>query len=65
MKKYSQCLLCKYVFGRTCKFNNKLISDDIYNNEIKCEFFKSLQDEELDCDDKCCSESKEFSYYNK
>lgn len=60
MKKFSQCLLCKYVFGRTCKLSNKYISDDIYNNNVKCEFFKSLSDEDCDIDDSCCSESKRY-----
>ena len=63
MKNYAQCLLCKYVFGRTCKYSNKIISDEIYTNEIKCVNFKSLQDEELDCDDSCCNENSK--YYEK
>ena len=57
---FSQCLMCKYVFGRSCKLKNKIIDDEIYNNEIKCESFSSIENEEVDCDDKCCSESKRF-----
>lgn len=63
MKKFSQCLLCKYVFGRTCKFKNEIISDDIYNNDIKCESFKGLEDEELYVEDGCCNENSH--YYDK
>jgi len=63
MKKYSQCLLCKYVFGRKCEYNNKFIPDEIYNNEEKCLNFKSLSDEELDCEDSCCNENSK--YYEK
>lgn len=62
MKKYSQCLLCKYIFGRTCKKNNNIIADDIYNNEIKCKDFTSLDNEELYVDDSCCNENSK--YYN-
>ncbi len=57
---YSQCLMCKYVFGRSCKLLNKIISDDIYNNEIICKNFSSITNENIDCDDKCCSEEKRF-----
>ena len=60
---YSQCLLCRYVFGRTCKLNNKVISDEIYNNDIKCPSFKSLADLEIDSDDSCCNEN--MHYYDK
>lgn len=64
MKKYAQCLLCKYVFGRSCKLTNNVISDEIYNNEIVCKNFKSLDDEELDCEDSCCNENSKY-YSNK
>lgn len=57
MKNFSQCLLCMYAFGRTCKKNNKVIDDSIYNNEIKCDEFKSLNDCKSDIDDSCCSEN--------
>ena len=60
MKKYSQCLLCIYVFGRKCKKTNEYINDDIYNNELKCLNFKSLNEEELDCDDTCCCENVRY-----
>ena len=63
MKKYSQCLLCKYVFGRTCKKTGKIIEDNIYNNDIKCCDFKSLDDEELYIEDSCCDENSK--YYEK
>ena len=29
---HSQCLMCKYSFGRKCRKNNERIPDDIYNN---------------------------------
>jgi hypothetical protein len=48
------------VFGRTCKFSNKVISDEIYNNEIKCENFKGLEDEELYVEDSCCNENSHY-----
>ena len=32
MKKYSKCLLCAHVFGRSCKKLGKVIPDEIYNN---------------------------------
>ena len=35
--KYSQCLMCKYVFGRTCKLKNEVIGDEIFFNVKKCE----------------------------
>ncbi len=60
MKKFSQCLLCSYVYGRSCKLKNQRIEDEIYNNEIKCADFKSLNDETLDCDDSCCSENTRY-----
>ena len=63
MKSYSQCLLCKYAFGRKCELNGSFISDDIYNNKIKCPSFSSLANEELDCDDSCCNENSK--YYDK
>ncbi len=63
MKKYSQCLLCKYIFGRTCKKKNKVIDDNIYYNEIKCNDFSSLDNEELYIDDSCCNENSK--YYDK
>ena len=62
---FSQCLMCKYVFGRSCKLNNKVIEDDMYTNKIKCENFYSITLEELDCDDKCCDESKRFQENEK
>ena len=61
MKKYSKCLLCIYVFGRKCKKTDELIEDDIYNNIRECNNFKSLNDEALDCDDSCCSESSRYN----
>lgn len=60
MKKFSQCLLCKYVFGRTCKKDNKVIDDKIYKNEIECKNFSSLNDEELYVDDSCCNENSKY-----
>ena len=57
-----QCLMCKYVFGRTCKANNQIISDDIYYGKLVCSSFKSIQDESIDYpNDSCCNENK--SYY--
>ena len=61
MKKYSQCLMCKFIFGRTCKLSNTLISDEIYNNVTICNSFKSIQEEELDCEDSCCSETTRYN----
>ena len=58
--KYSQCLMCKYVFGRSCNLNKKVIDDDIYDNKIKCKNFSSIEEETIECDDKCCSEAKRF-----
>ena len=63
MKKFSQCLLCAFVFGRTCKKLSKIIPDEIFNNEIKCMNFKSLDDEELYVEDSCCNENSR--YYEK
>lgn len=63
MKKYSQCLLCKYVFGRSCKKSGTIIKNEIYNNDIKCEDFSSLENEELYIDDSCCNENSK--YYSK
>ena len=57
---YSQCLMCKYVMGRSCKLLNEVIKDAIYNNEIICEKFHSITDLEIDEEDKCCDESKRF-----
>ena len=57
---FSQCLMCKYVFGRSCKLKNNVIEDDVFNNKINCENFSSIEDETVDCDDKCCDESKRF-----
>lgn len=57
---FSQCLMCKYVFGRSCKLKNEVINDEVYTNLKTCEDFKSIIDEDIDCDDKCCSESKRF-----
>lgn len=57
---YSQCLMCKYVFGRTCKYTNEIIKEEIFSNEKVCENFSSITEEEIDCDDKCCSEAKRF-----
>lgn len=63
MKKYSQCFLCKYVFGRSCKKSVTIIKNEIYNNDIKCEDFRSLENEELYIDDSCCNENSK--YYSK
>lgn len=60
MKKYPKCLLCLYVFGRSCKKLGKLIPDEIYNNEIECKNFKSLDDEELYVEDSCCNENSRY-----
>ena len=57
---YSQCLMCLFVFGRSCKKTNKVINDDIYNNKIKCELFKSITESTIDVDDSCCSEEKRY-----
>ena len=62
---FSQCLMCKYVFGRSCKLKNSIIEDEIYNNKIKCESFSSIENENIDCDDKCCDESKRFQENTK
>lgn len=61
--KHSQCLMCKYAFGRKCEYTNQFISNEIYNNEIKCSNFKSLSNEALDCEDSCCSETKRYESY--
>ncbi len=61
MKKFSKCLLCEYVLGRTCKKNKQIISDDIYNNEVECPNFKSISEESMDIDDNCCSENKRYN----
>lgn len=63
MKNYSQCLLCFYVFGRSCNKKNQIIPEDIYENKVKCSDFKSLDSEELYCEDSCCNENSR--YYNK
>lgn len=63
MKKYSNCLLCTYVFGRSCQKTQSIIPDNIYNNEVKCPHFKSLDDEELYVEDSCCNENSK--YYEK
>ncbi len=63
MKSYSQCLLCFYVLGRSCKKKNQIIEEDIYNNKIKCSSFKSLEEEELYVEDSCCNENS--TYYRK
>ncbi len=61
---HSQCLMCVYVFGRKCKKNNEVISDDIYNNKVKCESFSSITNSEIeDPCDSCCNENKD--YYSK
>ena len=65
MKKYSQCLMCSYVLGRSCKYTKGVIPDEIYNNAVTCKSFKSIADEDLDCDDKCCSEVKRYDALNK
>ncbi len=57
---FSQCLMCKYVLGRSCKLKNEVIPEDIYNNKISCKNFSSIVDEDIDCDDKCCDEAKRF-----
>ena len=62
---HSQCLMCKYVFGRKCQKNNERIPDEIYNNTKKCDNFHSLQDTEIeDPCDSCCNENKDY-YNNK
>ncbi len=63
---FSQCLMCKYVFGRKCKKTNEVINDDIYNNKIKCDNFISIQDTEIeDPCDSCCNENKNYYENNK
>ncbi|MBQ9900629.1 MAG: hypothetical protein IJM36_05840 [Acholeplasmatales bacterium] len=58
---HSQCLMCKYSFGRKCRKNNERIPDDIYNNLKKCADFHSLQDTEIeDPCDSCCNENKDY-----
>lgn len=61
MKIKSQCLMCKYVFGRKCNKTNEYISDNIYYNDDKCLDFISITEENADCDDSCCSESKRYN----
>ncbi|MGM9969933.1 MAG: hypothetical protein ACI35S_06010 [Anaeroplasma sp.] len=66
MKQFSQCLMCKYVFGRTCKLTNKIIDTDIFENKLECNSFISIIEEELDIDDSCCSEKTRYkSLLNK
>ena len=60
MKKYPQCMMCAHVFGRSCKKIGKVIPDPIYNNEEKCQSFKSLDDEELYVEDSCCNENSRY-----
>ncbi len=58
---HSQCLMCKYVFGRKCMKNNKFIEDEIYNNIKKCMDFHSLAETEIeDPCDSCCNENKDY-----
>ena len=58
---HSQCLMCKYVFGRKCTKTNEFIKDEIYNNQIKCDNFISLTETEIEepCDS-CCNENKDY-----
>lgn len=60
MKKYPKCMLCAHVFGRSCKKMGKIIPDEIYNNEVECTLFKSLDDEELYVEDSCCNENSRY-----
>ncbi len=63
---HSQCLMCKYVFGRKCQKNNSIINDDIYNNKIKCNDFVSITTVEIeDPCDSCCNENKDYYENNK
>ena len=39
MKKYSQCMMCSYVLGRSCKYTKGVIPDEIYNNDVTCKSF--------------------------
>lgn len=61
MKKFPQCMMCVYATGRRCNLKGNTISDEIYNNEVKCEGFKDLSSESSDVDDACCSETKRFA----
>lgn len=63
--KHNQCLMCKFVFGRSCNKLNGLIPEDIYNDLKKCEFFASISDNTDFEEDKCCSESKIYENYEK
>ena len=63
--KHNQCLMCKFICGRSCNKLSGLIPDDIYNDVKKCEFFLSIQEENDFEEDKCCSESKNCENYEK
>lgn len=64
-KMNKQCLMCIYVFGRTCKKNNKIIDDDIYYNKIKCLDFKSICNIDIEYkNDACCSEYSNYTDQN-
>ena len=63
--KHNQCLMCKFINGRSCKKINNLIPDDIYNDQKMCDFFISIMDENDFEEDKCCSESENYEKYEK
>lgn len=60
MKEYPQCLLCRYVFGRSCKLKGEKIEDSIYYNERKCGDYAPLAEADLNCEDSCCSENTRY-----
>ena len=63
--KHNQCLMCKFINGRSCKKYNGLIPDDIYDDLKKCDFFTSIQGKNDFEEDKCCYESKLYENYEK
>ncbi len=63
---HSQCLMCKYVFVKKFQKTGNFISDEIYNNSIKCEDFISITETEIeDPCDSCCNENKDYYENNK
>ena len=63
--KHNQCLMCKFICGRSCNKYQGLIPDDIYNDEKKCDFFTSIAEVNDFEEDKCCSESSLYEKYEK
>ena len=51
--------------GRTCKYDNNIISDEIYSGAKKCDNFRSIQNENIDYpNDTCCSENSRYFEVN-